>query len=162
MTPRADRSILIGKEAPRVSRCERVTSSARASAAWRAQRPSAKERGPGLHSPIGSTPRRFGRSRRNGFLSATDGVMLAPRSKPFPISEQCAEPLSVLRLKVRATAAHERVLSAEVVAEGRHRRTLREVGRAVARVDQVADDGLRLCPSGSTFQSQLTRAQGLT
>ena len=57
------------------------------------------------------------------------------------ISEQCAEPRSVLQLEVRAAAAHERVLFAEVVAEGHTPDTFSEVGRAVARIDQVADDG---------------------
>ena len=57
------------------------------------------------------------------------------------ISEQHAEPRSVLQLEVRAAATHERVLVAEVVAEGYTPDTFGEVGRAVACIDQVADDG---------------------
>ncbi len=67
----------------------------------------------------------------------------------LPISEQGAGPRSVLQLEVRAAAALERVLVAEVVAEGHSPYPFGEVGRAVARVDQVAEDGLERAGLGS-------------
>ena len=54
--------------------------------------------------------------------------------------QQRAEPRSVFQLEVRAAAAHQRVLFAEVVAKGHTPDTFGEVGRAVARIDQVAED----------------------
>ena len=63
------------------------------------------------------------------------------QQQAFPVPEELAELRPASQLEVGGAAAHERMAAAKIIKERNAPHAIGEVGRAVARVDEIPNDG---------------------